>query len=69
MFFFARGGRPTPPQVQAVWCEGITDATLLTLSRVCAHLEAVHIAFCEGVSAAAAAALRATGVEVVILPP
>lgn len=50
-------------QVHAVWCEGITDASLSALSRFCERLEELHVGGCEGVSAAATAALRASGVE------
>ena len=68
---------PTPPsyhigrhdtlptlQVQAAWCENLTDAALSALSKSCLRLEALHIGGCVGVTDAAVAELRVAGVEV-----
>lgn len=51
-------------QVQATWCENLTDVSLSALSKVCPHLEALHIVGCGDVTASAVATLRETGVEV-----
>lgn len=51
-------------QLQAAWCENLTDAALSALSRFCTRLEALHVGGCVGVTDSAVAALRVSGVEV-----